>query len=150
MEQKRRLVPPVYFLFALLLMLALNTLLPVARIIRTPYSYVGIVPLVVGMWLSGHAYRGFVRAGTPIVPFERSTALVTTGPYRVTRNPMYLGLVLILAGLATMFGTVSPWLPIPFFVWILYSNFIKGEERFLEELFGQRYLAYKSRVRRWL
>jgi protein-S-isoprenylcysteine O-methyltransferase Ste14 len=131
-------------------MLALNALLPVARIVRPPYSYVGILPVVVGTLLSVHAYRGFVRAGTPIVPFERSTTLVTTGPYRITRNPMYLGLVLVLAGLATMFGTVSPWLPIPFFVWILHANFIRGEERFLEELFGQRYVAYKSRVRRWL
>jgi len=45
---------------------------------------------------------------------------------------------------------VGPWLPIPCFVWIIRSNFILGEERFLEELFGQQYLAYKSRVRRWL
>ena len=51
---------------------------------------------------------------------------------------------------ALLMGTLSPWLPIPVFVWILQANFIQGEERFLEELFGQDYLAYKSRVRRWL
>jgi protein-S-isoprenylcysteine O-methyltransferase Ste14 len=102
------------------------------------------------MWLGGHAFRGFSKAGTPVVPFERSTALVTDGSYRLTRNPMYVGMVMILAGIALLLGTVGPWLPIPLFVWVMRSSFIIREERFLEELFGQQYLAYKSRVRRWL
>jgi protein-S-isoprenylcysteine O-methyltransferase Ste14 len=150
MGQRRRLVPPVYFLLTLIAMALLDRLLPIVHLVPVPYSYVGWVPLAAGMWLTGSAYRGFVRAGTPIVPFERSTALVTSGSYRITRNPMYLGLVLILSGIAILFGTLSAWLPIPLFIWILYSNFISREERFLEELFGQQYLTYKSRVRRWL
>ena len=109
-----------------------------------------LVCLGAGMWLGGHAFRGFSRAGTPVVPFERSTALVTNGSYRFTRNPMYVGMVMILAGIAVMLGTAGPWLPIPLFVWIIRANFIIGEERFLEQLFGQQYIAYKSRVRRWL
>ncbi len=150
MEQKRKIVPPVYFLAALLLMAALHRELPVARIIAPPFSYAGVVLIVAGMVLGGHAFRGFMQAGTPVIPFERSTTLVTGGSYRITRNPMYLGMVLILGGVAGLLGTVGPWLPIPFFVWIIQSNFINGEERFLEQLFGQQYLAYKSRVRRWL
>jgi len=150
MEQKRRLIPPVYFFLALVVMAALHWALPIARIIPPPVSYLGALLIVAGVWLLGHAFRGFTRAGTPVVPFERSTALVTSGSYRLTRNPMYVGMVVILSGLAILLGTVGPWLPIPCFVWIIRSNFILGEERFLEELFGQQYLAYKSRVRRWL
>jgi protein-S-isoprenylcysteine O-methyltransferase Ste14 len=63
---------------------------------------------------------------------------------------MYMGLVLMLSGIALLYGTLSPWVPVPFFAWLLQVKFIEGEERFLEELFGQQYLAYKSRVRRWL
>jgi protein-S-isoprenylcysteine O-methyltransferase Ste14 len=150
MEQKRKVIPPVYFLLALILMAALHWALPFGRLLAPPATYLGIPLIVAGMWLGGHAFRGFSKAGTPVVPFERSTALVTNGSYRLTRNPMYVGMVLILSGIATLLGTVGPWLPIPFFVWIIRSRFIMGEERFLEELFGQQYLAYKSRVRRWL
>jgi len=150
MEQKRKVIPPVYFFLALVSMAALHWALPIARVLAPPISYVGSVLIVAGMWLGGHAFRGFSKAGTPVVPFERSTALVTNGSYRITRNPMYVGMVLILTGIALMLGTVGPWLPIPVFIWIIRSNFIIREERFLEELFGQQYLAYKSRVRRWL
>lgn len=150
MEQKRKVVPPVYFLLTMLLMAALDRALPIMRIFSLAWAHAGLVPIVLGTGVCIHAWSGFARAGTPVVPFERSTALVTTGLYRFTRNPMYMGLVLILVGVATMLGTVSPWLPIPLFVWLIQTNFIHGEERFLEELFGQQYLAYKSRVRRWL
>jgi protein-S-isoprenylcysteine O-methyltransferase Ste14 len=150
MEQKRRIVPPAYFFLALLLMAALNRGLPITRLLAPPVSYVGSLLVIAGTVLVGHAFRGFTKAGTPVVPFTRSTALVTNGFYRFTRNPMYLGLVLILIGIALLMGTASPWLPIPFFIWILHANFIRGEERFLEELFGQEYRAYKGRVRRWL
>jgi protein-S-isoprenylcysteine O-methyltransferase Ste14 len=150
MEQKRKVLPPVYFLLTLLSMAALHWTLPLARIIPAPLSYLGAPLIVAGMVLLGHAFRGFMKAGTPVIPFERSTVLVTTGSYRFTRNPMYLGMVLILIGVALLLGTSSPWLPIPFFLWIIQANFITGEERFLEELFGPQYLAYKRRVRRWL
>jgi protein-S-isoprenylcysteine O-methyltransferase Ste14 len=85
-----------------------------------------------------------------VVPFERSTALVTDGLFRYTRNPMYLGLTLVLAGVALLLGSLGAWLPIPVFVAIIQVNFIAGEERFLTELFGEEYLVYKQRTRRWL
>lgn len=150
MELKRKIVPPVYFFVTLLLMWALHRSLPVARLMTPPLTWLGTLPVAAGMVLGGHAFRGFRKAGTPVIPFRRSTALVTDGSYRVTRNPMYLGMLLILAGVALLMGTASPWLPIPLFVWVIQTTFIRGEERFLEELFGDRYLAYKSRVRRWL
>jgi protein-S-isoprenylcysteine O-methyltransferase Ste14 len=76
--------------------------------------------------------------------------LVVGGFYRYTRNPMYLGMVTALLGVAILLGTLSAFLPIPIFVWIIQKQFIEGEERFLEEIFGGQYLAYKGKVRRWL
>jgi protein-S-isoprenylcysteine O-methyltransferase Ste14 len=150
MEQKRKIIPPVYFLLSLLAMAALHFWLPIARIVPVPWSYGGSVLLILGIALAAIASGLFKRAGTPVIPFEPSTALVTSGPYRFTRNPMYLGLVLILLGAAMLFGALGAFLPIPVFVWIIQTQFIAGEERFLEEIFGAQYLAYKGRVRRWL
>jgi protein-S-isoprenylcysteine O-methyltransferase Ste14 len=150
MEQKRKVVPPVYFLMSLIAMTGLHFLLPIARVVPAPWSYAGGGIVVLGIALTALAAGSFKRAGTPVVPFERSTAMVTTGLYRITRNPMYLGLLLALIGAAVLFGTLSPYVPIPIFVWIIETRFIRGEERFLEELFGAPYLAYKSKVRRWI
>jgi len=84
------------------------------------------------------------------VPFEPSTALVTGGWFRLTRNPMYLGLSLILLGVAMIDGTLGAFLPLPVFVAILHFRFIRAEERFLEGIFGERYRAYRTQVRRWI
>jgi protein-S-isoprenylcysteine O-methyltransferase Ste14 len=151
MEQKRKVIPPVWLLMSLIAMTALHFLLPITRLLPTPYSYgLGALFIAAGLATGGTAFVSFTRAGTPVVPFERSTALVTGGSYRFTRNPMYLGMVLMLSGIASLLGTLSPWLVILPFAWIIQKNFIEGEERFLEELFGEDYRAYKARVRRWL
>lgn len=150
MEQKRKILPPVYFLLTLILMTALHLLLPIARIIPTPYAYAGAVLAVLGIAVTITGARTFRKAGTPVVPFEPSTVLVTHGLYRYTRNPMYLGLVSVLIGAAILFGSLGAWIPIPFFIWIIRARFILGEERFLESIFGGQYREYKRNVRRWL
>jgi protein-S-isoprenylcysteine O-methyltransferase Ste14 len=76
--------------------------------------------------------------------------LVTSGWYRITRNPMYLGMVVVLCGVALMAGSVGAWLPLPAFIAVIHYRFIRGEERFLEEIFGQPYRDYRARVRRWI
>jgi protein-S-isoprenylcysteine O-methyltransferase Ste14 len=150
MEQKRRIVPPVYLLIALVAMTALHYWLPLARLLRAPFTWLGALVIVAGIALAVSAARLFARAGTPVVPFERSTTLVTDGLYRYTRNPMYLGLALVLLGAWMLFGTISPGLALVAFMWVIQSNFIRGEERFLESIFGEQYVSYKARVRRWI
>src|SRR5258705_1549469 len=145
----RRFIPPAWLLISLIVMAGLHFSLPVARIIEVPWSYLGAALIVIGVVISAAGAGTFRRAGTPVKPFERSTALVTHGIYRFTRNPMYLGLLLVLIGSAIAFGTLSPWLPIPLFLLIVRTQFIRGEEEFLEGIFGADYLAYKQRVRRW-
>lgn len=63
---------------------------------------------------------------------------------------MYLGMIVMLIGVATLCGTVGPLLPMPVFVWIIRFSLVAGEERFLEGIFGETYLAYRRSVRRWL
>lgn len=149
MEEKRKIVPPVWLLATLLASAVLHHWLPLRQLVPAPWSYAGALLIVLGLVLTGPAIAAFRRARTPIVPFERSTALVTSGPFRFTRNPMYSGMVLLLLGVATLLGSLGAYLPIPLFIAIIQKNFIEGEERFLTGIFGEQYLAYRQRVRRW-
>ncbi|TLY57361.1 MAG: isoprenylcysteine carboxylmethyltransferase family protein [Gammaproteobacteria bacterium] len=150
MEPKRKIVPPVYLLLAMSTMLGLHRWAPLARLIAPPYTYFGVAFIALALALGVPAIGAFQKAGTPVIPFERATALVTSGSFRFTRNPMYLGMALLLFGVAVLLGSAGAFLPIPVFVWIIQMRFIRGEERFLEDLFGKHYVAYKSRVRRWI
>ena len=88
---------------------ALHFLLPITRLVSAPYSYVlGGLLIAAGLATGGTAFVSFTKAGTPVVPFERSTTLVTGGSYRFTRNPMYLGMVLMLSGVAALARTLEP------------------------------------------
>lgn len=84
------------------------------------------------------------------MPFRESSTLMTDGLYRYTRNPIYVSMVVVLIGFAIAWGSLSPWLVPPLFVAILTRRVIRFEEAMLTETFGEAYLAYCSRVRRWL
>jgi len=146
----RRVLPPVYFLGALLLMVGLHVAFPVRQVIQFPYRYSGVVFVLGGILLVLWAVRLFGQAGTPIKPFQEASALVARGPYRLTRNPMYVGMVGVLCGIAVLLGSLAPFLIIPLFGALLDVRFIRVEEAALERVFGARYRDYKARVRRWL
>jgi protein-S-isoprenylcysteine O-methyltransferase Ste14 len=92
----------------------------------------------------------FRRAGTNIRPYLPSTALVVSGPYRFTRNPMYLGMAGTLLGVAVFLGSITPFVVIFAFMGLIKERFILLEEAKLEAAFGSDYVQYKERVRRWL
>ena len=149
--QERSLnIPPVYFLAALLLMALLHQVLPLAQIFFAPYRYAGIVLMALAVAPILWAALLFRRAGTGIVPFSPATALVLGGPYRFTRNPMYLGLAGTLLGAALLMGSLSPFAVIPAFMALIADRFIAPEEAMLERAFGRDYLDYMAKVRRWL
>lgn len=150
MKALQLIIPPVYLLISLLLMLVLHYQLPLLPLIPSPYSYTGVALIVAGLTLAVLGAGMFKRADTPVRPFQKSTTLVVHGLFRYSRNPMYLGLLLILLGMAILLGSLSPFLVIPVFFIIIREGYIKHEERFLEELFGEAYRSYKQRVRRWL
>lgn len=150
MDISRKIIPPVYLLTSLIVMFVLNRCLPVQSIITSPFNYSGIFVGFCGLALTANGALSFKKAGAAIKPFETSTVLVTNGLYRFTRNPMYLGMVLILIGMAIYLGSLTPYLVIPVFFLIIQECFIKHEELFLENIFVEEYLDYKGRVRRWL
>jgi protein-S-isoprenylcysteine O-methyltransferase Ste14 len=145
-----RFYPPVILLLSVVLMVALHYFAPIARWLAWPWRAFGVLPIamsgVIGLFAAGH----FRRRDTTIIPFEESSALILEGPYRFSRNPLYLSMVLILVGIWILLGSLSPVLVVPLFVWWISSRFIVKEERHLESQFGRTYLEYKAKVRRWL
>ena len=112
--------------------------------------WAGLAAITAGVALDAWSLANFVRARTSALPFRAASAFVARGPYRFTRNPMYLGMTLTLAGLGLVFGRT----------WILLAALagdlamdryaIPREERYLERRFGADYREYQRRVRRWL
>ncbi len=145
----RRINPPHYFLGAIVAMLALAQA-PGAALLTAPWHYGGAAPLVAGIAIALFASRQFAAVGTNIIPLTRSSALVTSGAFALTRNPMYLGMVLALIGIGLLLNRPWPWLVPVVFVSVLYLRFIRHEEALMAETFGDTYLAYRQRVRRWM
>ncbi len=150
MNRGTKIIPPVYFLVSVVIMAVLNYFAPIRNILHPPVTYSGALFIVIGLIITIWSAVLFIKAGTEIKPFEESTHLVTQGMYQLTRNPMYLGMVMILLGIALLFGTLTPFIMIPIFVWLIQTIFIKNEEIVMEKTFGDEYRAYKERVRRWL
>ena len=100
--------------------------------------------------LAAWSFGSFGRARTSALPIRPAAALVTDGPYRFTRNPMYVSLALLYAGLALGFNVFWALVLLPAAIAIMRFHVIAGEEHYLERRFGEEYLGYKARVRRWL
>jgi protein-S-isoprenylcysteine O-methyltransferase Ste14 len=146
----KKVLPPTYFLGALAVAAALHFFVPIRQIVVFPWRLLGLLPLVAGAALNVVADRAFARNGTTVKPFERSTTLVTTGVYRLSRNPMYLGMVLVVLGEAALFGSVTPFVVVPALVVLLDRVFIAPEESKLEDAFGEGFSRYRRIVRRWI
>lgn len=127
----------------------LQSRLPLPFIAASTARPLGAVILVVNMVIGLPAVRGMFAARTSPNPSRPTTALVLSGPYRFTRNPMYLGLTLMYAGLAIFFRLTWGLALLPLVVWLITIWVIVPEETYLEHKFGAQYLSYKSRVSRW-
>jgi protein-S-isoprenylcysteine O-methyltransferase Ste14 len=145
----KKLIPPLYFLVLLLISIVLGVFAPVLRIVHPPYAYVGIAAIAAGIVLNVWADSMFKKNKTPVKPYLKPSALMTSGIYRVSRNPMYLGMTLILFGVAVCMGSLTAFVSPLLFYLVSEYRFIPPEERVMEEVFGQSYLDYKRRVRRW-
>lgn len=146
---KRVIYPPMWLVFGIVAVFALNETAPGPRFAGLASQVGGGVLLVIGLGLLVIAGGLFKRAGTDLVPFKNVTALVTTGVYRYTRNPMYLGMALVLLACAVTVGA-STALAVPLaFMLIIEWRYIRPEEALLRGLFPQEFPAYCQRVRRW-
>jgi protein-S-isoprenylcysteine O-methyltransferase Ste14 len=142
--------PPLVYLGGLAVGFALELLLPGTSVPGAVRWILGGVLLVAGLVLLGSFNTAFQRKGTAVEPWKPTTAIVTTGPYRLTRNPAYLGMALVYIGIALLADALWVLVPLPVVLLIIDRMVIAREERYLEGKFGQEYLDYKGRARRWI
>ena len=116
---------------------------PLTRLLGWPLVFAGIG---LGIW----GFREMRRAGTNVDPYHPTTAIVDAGPYGFTRNPLYVGMALVYGGLAARANALPAALLLPGVLHVIHHYVILREERYLEGKFGDQYLQYKGRVRRWI
>ena len=139
-----------YFIILLILSIWLNFIFPIRAILYAPYTYFGIIiigfGIVIGLW----SRSLFLKSKTTLSPYETPTSLVTSGPFNISRNPMYLGMAAILLGIAIFLGTLVTFIFPAIFIMIIETLLIPDEERKLENKFGEHYKEYKNKVRQWI
>jgi protein-S-isoprenylcysteine O-methyltransferase Ste14 len=155
---RHRLQPPratglTRFISAVLLIglpVAARLVAPRPVLIPTPYNFAGVIVLLAGCGLAIWAWRLFQERGTTLQLNEASSALITTGPFRFSRNPMYLGALIAVFGLCICLGATSSFV-FPVIYAVAIDRFmILPEERLMARQFGAAYFDYRRRVRRWL
>jgi len=148
--QSYKIKPPAYLLIAIFLIVIIHFTLPIMKLVASPWTLLGTIPLVAGIVINLNADQLFHQANTAVCPFEASSALVTYGPYRFTRNPMYLGFTFVLFGVSILAGSLTPYGIVLAYVVLMDRMFIKMEEQKLAATFGAQWEEYKSQTRRWL
>ena len=142
--------PPLLFLGGFLLGLALNAWRPLAIIPLPVFAWGGSALAAAGMAFAAAGALTFRRVGTGIEPGTPATTLVTIGPYRWSRNPIYVGMAAVSAGLALVLNALWILLTLIAVVALVQFGVIRREERYLSDRFPDEYGAYRARVRRWL
>jgi len=149
-KKDKRMLPPTYIFLSLVVMVALHFLLPVSKIIPFYWNLLGIIPFLLGLIINLIADNDFKKHETTVKPFKKSTSLVTRGVFRICRHPMYLGFVLVFIGIAVFMGSLTPFAVVVVFAVLMDVVFIRVEEKMMEETFGEAWMEYKKKVRRWI
>jgi protein-S-isoprenylcysteine O-methyltransferase Ste14 len=111
---------------------------------------IGVALLAFAFILGLSAFIQFWRKHTSVMPYSPTTAIIQSGPFRLTRNPLYVAMTLLYIGVALIMNTAWPLLLLPLVLVIVHRGVIQREERYLEQKFGDEYISYKERVRRWI
>jgi protein-S-isoprenylcysteine O-methyltransferase Ste14 len=146
----QKIMPPTYLLILIILSVGLHFALPLAEITSWPIKLLGIIILAVGAFLSCWVDAIFKKEKTTIKPFQKSTKLITWGPFRISRHPNYLGMLMVLLGESLILGSLITLVAPTLFIILMEALFIFEEERMLIKTFGEDYHDYKKKVRRWL
>ena len=145
-----RIKPPHIAFTLLLLSWLLDYFFPQFRFVYGSFRYIGLIIFAAGLSITFFSFYLFKKNKTPILPGQKPTFMVAVGPYKFTRNPMYLGVTLALLGISIYIGNLLSLLsPLIFFI-VMNLVYIPFEEKLMENLFGKKYLNYKEKVRRWL
>lgn len=148
------MLPPFIVLIVLAIAIALEWIIGLTFLPPISWSswsvYAGVLVVACGVALMVWAVRAFAAVGTNLSPHEPTLNLTTAGPYRLTRNPMYIGFMLLLAGVSLVFSLEWGLIMVPVLALVLHYGVVLREEKYLIAKFGQAYTDFTSRTRRWV
>jgi protein-S-isoprenylcysteine O-methyltransferase Ste14 len=144
--------PPLIYVAMFLLSLLVQKFIPLSKLFFQSLTshIIGILFIIAGLFFNVPAIRQFIKTGNTLVTIKPASSLQTSGIYGVTRNPMYLSLLLFYTGLAFLFGNWWTIMLIVILIIVVTYFIIRPEERYLQRAFGKTYLDYQQKVRRWI
>jgi protein-S-isoprenylcysteine O-methyltransferase Ste14 len=145
-----RIIPPLVYLAGLIAGFIISIWIPTKVLPNDLAWTLGGILILCGACLAGAAIFRFKRVGTTVRPDRAPSSLVVAGPYKFTRNPMYLGLAFVYLGITTAGQSAWALVLLPVVLTMIRQRAIGPEEAFLEQKFGAAYTTYKAKVRRWL
>ena len=145
-----KIIPPLVYLAGLVIGFVANIWMSIKVVPNAIAWILGGILIICGAVLPGSAVLKFKEVGTTVRPDRAASTLVTAGPYKVTRNPMYLGMAIVYLGIAIAGQSVWALILLPIVLAIIQRWVIEPEEAFLERRFGAAYISYKEKVRRWI
>ena len=146
----KKRMPPFYFISFIVLEIVVHFLLPIYHVALNPFNYFGVLVIVLGLWLNLSSKKKVIKEQTTIIPFEKPRVLVSKGIYKYSRNPMYLGMFIMLLGEALLLSSIGACIMSGIFMPLITIKFIIPEENILEEVLKNEYLNYKESVPRWI
>ena len=145
-----RLIPPIVYFGPFAVMWALHWWRPWVIPGDLALTVTGVTLVLIGIALTAWSVATFSRAHTTVIPWEQVSAMVTTGPFGLSRNPIYLADSIAYLGATLLIRSWWPLVILPGVLWVMRRKVIDREEAYLSERFGDAYREYQLRVRRWL
>ena len=146
----KKILPPTHFYIYLVISILLHYAIPIIQVFNYPYYLIGFLFFIIGTGLNIWADILLKKHKTTVKPNEKPTALIEIGAFKISRNPMYLGLAVILFGAGFILGSIISFVGVILFIAAMEMAFIPQEEKMLLEQFGEKYQVYKKKVRRWI
>ena len=147
---KKPIQPPTHFICLLILLILFHFIFPIKKIIYSPYNYFGIPLILFGIIINLWADQLFKKIKTNVKHHKIPNKLIISGPFKISRNPMYLGMLSILLGVAIFQGSIIGFIFSIIFILIIEKKYIPLEEKNMKKTFGKNYLNYKQKVRKWV
>ena len=146
----KNIFPPTYFFISLVIAALLHFTFPIKQLIYYPINLIGFLFFLLGGLLNIWADQLLKKQNTTVKPNKIPTVLIQTGAYKITRNPMYLGMTLLLIGAGFILGSIISFAGTILFILSMEIRFIPMEEKLMQEQFGDEFDNYKKKVRRWI
>lgn len=146
----KKIMPPTYFFIFLMIAVLIHFVLPILQLINYPLNWSGLLFILAGGILNIWTDRLFKKNNTTVKPNETPTSLIKNGPFKFSRNPMYLGMEFLLIGVGLILGSVTSFVGAVLFPLTMELKFIRQEEKIMAEKFGDKFETYKKKVARWI